>query len=89
MAKNKAKKATKKTTKKAARRPAELLGLTRIPLTVKSCRERAKELRGRVEKGKLKGELASMARRWASWYASKANQLQKANQRTKARRKAA
>ena len=62
----------KKTKKKS---PSQILGLTRIKLTSRSCKLRAKELRMGVESGKFKGAKAELARRWANWYASKANQL--------------
>lgn len=59
---------------------AEKLGLERIPkLTVAACRSRAVSLRLRLATGKLKGdETRALARKWANWYSSKANQLRKA-----------
>lgn len=57
------------------RTPAQILGLQKMKLSVKSCRARAKELRVKVKTGKIKGDNAELARRWANWYSSKANQL--------------
>jgi hypothetical protein len=53
------------------------LGLTRMKLTVTSCRARAKELRLKLEQGHFQGEVAKVAARYMYWYTSKANQLAK------------
>lgn len=76
------KKSKKRVTK--AKSPAQILGLERMKLTVKSCNDRAKELRSRVDRGKFKGETAALARRWASWYKAKANALRSQPKRRKA-----
>lgn len=60
---------------KQKKSPAQLLGLQRMPLTIKSCKERSVFLRNRVESNYYKGETRSLAMRWASWYKAKAKML--------------
>lgn len=58
---------------------AKKLGLKRLEkLTPKACRDRAKFLRKRLERGLYKGQTEAKARAWASWYNSKAKALKKA-----------
>ena len=72
---------------KTKKSPSQRLGLERMELTTSSCIERASMLRKRIEAGKYKGELLDLARRWASWYASKGNQLNKARAKAKVKAK--
>lgn len=59
--------------KKQSKSPAQILGLERMVLTAKNCRQRAEQLERRVKRGEFKKEeIASLAKRWAAWYRRRA-----------------